>query len=325
MNQNNNFVVHKINLNEVLKLMDRSVQMKRLLRLFLSFLLLIFIFTLPTYASTKPLPKLDRSHLYIQDHAHLLSDGEIQELNQLGQRLERETGIEMLMVTMDSVDEPIRDYALRLLREYGVGKKEVNNGIVIFLNLDKENYGADRGVEIQIGYGLEGFFNDAKVGSIIDNNGLSEFKKEKYDQGLMKLYKAMYGYSFSSGQHYSKDQVWPMSWISTVANDLKTLPYKGWNGISNILFYVFLFIVSIGFLIVASMMMKRSLTENIEQVIREELIDEEREKYRSKTTIRPGTVKFGSSDGTSDGFSSSGSSGSFGGGSGGGGGAGRDF
>lgn len=299
--------------------------MKRLLRFVISFLLLSVIFSLPTYASTKPLPELDRSHLYIQDHAHLLSDGEIQELNQLGQRLERETGIEMLMVTMDEVDEPRRDYALRLLREYGVGKKEVNNGIVIFLNLDKVNHGSDRGVDIQIGYGLEGFFNDAKVGNIIDNNGLSEFEKGKYDKGLMKLYKAMYGYSFSSGQSYVRDEVWPMSWISTVINDLKTFPYKGWNGISSYILPGFLFIASIGFLIVGIMFMKRCLTENIEQVIREELIDKEREKYRPKTTIRSGNAKFGSSDGTSSGFGSSSSSDSFGGGSGGGGGAGRDF
>ncbi|MHD0396380.1 TPM domain-containing protein [Staphylococcus simulans] len=299
--------------------------MKRFLRLFGLLLILSFILNSTVYASTNaPLPELDRSHLYIQDHAQLLSDGEIQEMNQLGQRLERETGIEMLMVTMDSVDEPKRDYALRLLREYGVGKKDVNNGIVIFLNLDKAHDGSDRGVEIQIGYGLEGYFNDAKVGHIIDSNGLSEFKKGEYDQGLKKLYKAMYSYSLSSG-YYVKDQVWPMSWISTVVNDLKTIHYKDWDAIESYIFPVFLFIASLGFLILGITRVKRSLTENIEQVLREELIAKESEKYHSKTTIRPGTVKFGSSDGTSDSFSSSGSSSSFGGGSGGGGGAGRDF
>ncbi|UXV43019.1 TPM domain-containing protein [Staphylococcus simulans] len=168
-------------------------------------LLLCMVISMPAHAISNPLPKLDKSHLYIQDHAHVLSDTEVTQMNELGKKLEKDTGIEMLMVTMDSVDEPRRDYALKLLREYGVGKKDINNGIVIFLNLDRDHGAEDRGIEIQIGYGLEGYFTDARVGTIIDENGLEDFKKGAYNTGLKNLYRAMYDKSQDAYQHVDKN------------------------------------------------------------------------------------------------------------------------
>lgn len=168
-------------------------------------LLLCIMITLPARALSNPLPELDKSHLYIQDHAHVLSETEIRQMNALGKKLEKDTGIEMLMVTMDSVDQPRRDYALRLLREYGVGKKDINNGIVIFLNLDKGSSAEDRGIEIQIGYGLEGYFTDARVGTIIDENGLEDLKKGAYNTGLKNIYRAMYDKSQDAYRHIDKN------------------------------------------------------------------------------------------------------------------------
>ncbi|WP_414044358.1 TPM domain-containing protein [Macrococcus animalis] len=158
-------------------------------------------------AIDQPLPKLNQEHIFIQDYAQLLGDSEIKRLNDLGEDLEKQTGIELLLVTMNEVEEPRRDYALRLLREHGVGKKEYNNGIVMFLNLDKKNNHYDRGVEIQIGYGLEGYFNDARVGEIIDKNGLEALKKEQYATGLKTLYTTMYDESFIANKKIDKKEV----------------------------------------------------------------------------------------------------------------------
>src|SRR5690625_7823919 len=72
-----------------------------------------------------------------------------------------------------------QDFALRALREYGVGKAEKDNGIVIFLNLDNDNEFNNRGIEVQVGYGVEGYLNDAKIGRIIDDVAYDDLRSEE--------------------------------------------------------------------------------------------------------------------------------------------------
>lgn len=183
---------------------------------------LIFIITLPVSAA-EPLPKLEQPR-FVQDHVGIFKQNEKDFINQRGETLQKGTTAEILIMTMPSIGQEVRgDYALRAGREYGFGDKEKNNGIVILFNLDNGNEFRNRGIEVQVGYGLEGVLNDAKVGAMIDKyampdvqkalaidpKGESAESKALYAQGLGKLYTAIFdevseSYGFD-GEKYTRD------------------------------------------------------------------------------------------------------------------------
>lgn len=72
----------------------------------------------------------------------------------------------------------VDEVALEIGREWGVGNKKINNGIVILVAKN------DRKVKIEVGYGLEGAIPDITAKSIIDNYIVPNFKAENYYRGL---------------------------------------------------------------------------------------------------------------------------------------------
>ncbi|MCE4956357.1 TPM domain-containing protein [Macrococcoides caseolyticum] len=185
-------------------------------------LFLIFFITLPANAA-EPLPKL-KQPIFVQDHVGIFKQNEIDFINQRGKSLQQGTTAEIMIMTMPTIGQEVKgDYALRAGREYGVGDKDKNNGIVILFNLDNGNEYRNRGINVQVGYGLEGVLNDAKVGALIDQYAMPDIKKALaldpkaqsaeskalYAQGLGKLYNAVYdevskSYGFD-GEKYTRD------------------------------------------------------------------------------------------------------------------------
>jgi uncharacterized protein len=103
-----------------------------------------------------------------------------------------------LVIVATTGDYPIEDVALRILRDWGVGNKGTNNGIVILVAKD------DRKIRIEMGYGLEGAIPDMTAASIIDNEITPEFKQGNYyrglDEGVNAIMKAAAGeYKAPSG------------------------------------------------------------------------------------------------------------------------------
>jgi uncharacterized protein len=89
------------------------------------------------------------------------------------------TSNQIAIVSINSLgDYPIEDVALGILRQWGVGNKQKNNGIVILIAKQ------DRKVWIATGYGLEGAVPDITAQSIIDNDMLPQFREGNYYRGL---------------------------------------------------------------------------------------------------------------------------------------------
>jgi uncharacterized protein len=82
-----------------------------------------------------------------------------------------EIAIVIIPTTGDYSDGEV---ALWILREWGVGSKDRNNGIVILVAKD------DHKIRIEVGYGLEGPVSDIIANNIIDNDNTPEFKQENY-------------------------------------------------------------------------------------------------------------------------------------------------
>jgi uncharacterized protein len=75
-------------------------------------------------------------------------------------------------------DRPVEEYATKLFREWGIGNKKTNNGVLILAAID------DRKVWIEVGYGLEGAIPDITASEIYRNLIVPAFKRQNYYEGL---------------------------------------------------------------------------------------------------------------------------------------------
>lgn len=157
--------------------------MKRILRVLSLSILLCIILGLFTGCSQEPLKPTEK--FFINDFAEVISKEEEDRIFNLGKDLQDKTGAQVVAVTIDTVgEEEISDYALNLGRDWQIGEKDKDNGIVILLAV------SDRDVYISVGYGLEGALPDSKVGRMLDNYAVPYFKDDKFSVGMASIYEA---------------------------------------------------------------------------------------------------------------------------------------
>jgi uncharacterized protein len=109
---------------------------------------------------------LDTSKLkptgYVNDFAQVLNPAAKEQLENYCATVERATGAQMAIVLVDSLeDEPIDDVANRLYREWGIGKKGKDEGILILLAVK------DHKDRAEVGYGLEPVITDGDAGGVL--------------------------------------------------------------------------------------------------------------------------------------------------------------
>ena len=123
---------------------------------------------------------------YVNDFANVIGDTDKTEMLSRAVTLNNKTTAQVVVVTVESLNgsEPA-DYALKLGREWGVGNKEADNGIVILLST------GEREIYIAVGYGLEGALPDSKTGRIIDRYGLEYLKTDNFSAGLKEISRAI--------------------------------------------------------------------------------------------------------------------------------------
>ena len=78
------------------------------------------------------------------------------------------------------------EYSTNLFRQFGIGDKEKNNGLLILIALE------ERKSRIEVGYGLEGVLPDGKTGRIQDEYMIPYFKDNNFDEGILNGYKALF-------------------------------------------------------------------------------------------------------------------------------------
>ena len=99
---------------------------------------------------------------YVNDFAGVISPATVRKLNDYCARLEKATGAQLALVTIESLDgEPVDDVANLLYRQFGVGQKGKNEGALFLLSI------RDRRSRLEIGYGLEPVIPDGFAGSLL--------------------------------------------------------------------------------------------------------------------------------------------------------------
>ena len=149
--------------------------MKQILVIFFSVLAL-------TVLAQKVPPKPNPPRL-VNDFVKLLEPDQKQHLEEKLVAYDDSTSIQIAVVIVPTLDDyDAVDYATKLGREWGVGNKKTNNGVVLLVSTEE----GKRKVFIAPGYGLEGALPDIICKRIVEDEIIPEFKQQNYYRGLSR-------------------------------------------------------------------------------------------------------------------------------------------
>jgi uncharacterized protein len=115
----------------------------------------------------------------VNDGAHLLSEEQRAGLEALLADLERDTGAQVAILTLDTLaGEPIEDFSLRVAETWKLGQRGRDNGVLVLIARD------DRRMRIEVGYGLEGTLTDALCARILDEVMRPRFRAGDFGGGI---------------------------------------------------------------------------------------------------------------------------------------------
>ena len=115
----------------------------------------------------------------------LLDSSQKDSLEALASQIENDTGSEIAVVIVDSLQGiTVEEYAVELFEEWGIGKEE-DNGLLILICIEGE-YG-ERDLRIEVGYGLEGVITDLEAGNIENKILIPNLQKENYYEDIQDI------------------------------------------------------------------------------------------------------------------------------------------
>jgi uncharacterized protein len=115
----------------------------------------------------------------VNDLAGVLRPQTKTNLEQLLQQTERDTSAEIVVAIVPTLDGlTVEDYANRLYKEWGIGKRKDDNGVLIVL------VPRARELRIEVGYGLEATLPDGRAGQIIRTVFVPRLRNNQYDEAL---------------------------------------------------------------------------------------------------------------------------------------------
>lgn len=125
-------------------------------------------------------PKFPQLTGRVVDDANLLSASAEQELTGELATLEQTTGHQVVVATLPTLQGyEIEEYGYQLLRAWGIGRKDQDDGIILIVAPN------ERAVRIEVGYGLEPVMTDALSSLILQRAVLPAFKAGNYEQGIV--------------------------------------------------------------------------------------------------------------------------------------------
>jgi uncharacterized protein len=140
----------------------------------MTFFLLFAFFAAPALALNVP-PLQGR----VNDQARLLTPEQAAALEEKLRAYEAKTTNQIALLTVPSLEgEPLEDFSIRVAREWQLGQEKRNNGVLIFIAAE------ERGVRIEVGYGLEGALTDAQSSIIIRNIMIPAFREGDFNRGI---------------------------------------------------------------------------------------------------------------------------------------------
>ena len=124
---------------------------------------------------------------YYYDEMGVLSEALKGEIYFTNERLYRDCGAQIAVVVLATTGtENIEDYSIRLFNSWGIGDSQRNNGFLLLLAIDDENYYACPGT------GLREALPSEEISRMLSDNLEGEFAARQYDSGVRRMYEALF-------------------------------------------------------------------------------------------------------------------------------------
>ncbi|HFQ89418.1 MAG TPA: TPM domain-containing protein [Desulfobulbus sp.] len=141
-------------------------------------LVLVLLPILPARAASPPVPRQPPGR--VVDLAGVIDTRTEDRLAGLLQDLEQKTSVQMVILTVDSLDgEDINSFSLRVAEQWKLGQKGKDNGLLLSVAV------RDRKYRFEVGYGLEEVLPDSLVGTIGRRALVPWFRKGEYGRGIL--------------------------------------------------------------------------------------------------------------------------------------------
>ncbi len=115
----------------------------------------------------------------VTDLTGTLSQQQINELDATLKNFEKASGSQIaVLIVPTTKPEEIEQYSIRVVDQWKLGRKKVDDGILLIIAKD------DRKLRIEVGYGLEGAIPDVIAKRIIEEIIVPYFKKDDYYGGI---------------------------------------------------------------------------------------------------------------------------------------------
>ena len=116
---------------------------------------------------------------YFNDYAGLVSAADAQRLDAKLRQFAEQTSTQVVVAVFKGLPSPsLEDFTIRTAESWRVGRKDWDNGAVLFVFVD------DRKMRIETGYGLEGALPDQLAGRILDEQVRPRFRSGDWAGGI---------------------------------------------------------------------------------------------------------------------------------------------
>jgi len=147
----------------------------KLVRFWLSALLLALLLIGAAQAEVAVPPPTQR----VTDLTATLDAGQTQSLEARLAAFEQQKGAQLAVLIVPTTQpETIEQYGLRVVEAWKLGRKGVDDGVLLLVAKD------DRALRIEVGYGLEGALNDATANRIVEEIIVPHFKSGEFYSGI---------------------------------------------------------------------------------------------------------------------------------------------
>ena len=117
---------------------------------------------------------------HVVDKAFLVNSSTENEINAALASVKRDTGVEMAILTVKSLDGlSVEQAAMKVAETWQLGTAQADKGVLLLISKN------DRKLRFEIGYGLEGDFTDAEAGRIINNTMVPLLKQGDFNKAIL--------------------------------------------------------------------------------------------------------------------------------------------
>lgn len=117
---------------------------------------------------------------YVYDEANIIDSNVEEYIIDTNKSLNKSTGAQVVVAAVNSIEDmDINSYATSLFKEWEIGSRKEDNGMLILI------VPSEGKIWIETGYGIEGAFPDSIVKRIIEDQMIPYFKQDRYSDGVL--------------------------------------------------------------------------------------------------------------------------------------------